>query len=452
MGKETRKATAQLQKLTWKEIRHEVHAVNPELAKIIDEIDPDDRYWLAKVSYPYGSMVMERAVLNLPNKNGQLVPITDSSLDPEIREGLGYNLKSNPVSLALKNTFEIYLPLEDRTIPLSGIITPGTAFGAWRILNPFNTEHPAFIWDMTSGARSVFMLPKITEAKKHMSLKKIYDLTVDTPRSLMGHWEIFRQLAKHPNFREPWEGEILYFSQEWFKNLNDSNWKPFYYYFYDSAWGASELWRNQFMWDLIFSLILKDYEARPSAYIMDTAKYLLYMGVAAFPGLAPAKNDLAGPFKEIQRIYSEEYNLKNYPPIIMQPTLFNPYNQNEPSVYYSLQFPNAVEFKPNSRIRTSTILDLHEIRSLLIRCEQELQSDKFNIKGTSLSNLFNYTKYDYFHNGVDLHAGMRNSAEMPKEDPQLLTTVDGKKYNNFPDTCSFVKGCIRLSHKKSNST
>lgn len=436
------------EKLSWGQIRQDVAKVNAEFAKIIDDISPSDKHWIAKVTYPYGSLVMQKSVLMLPNKAGDIVPITDPTIDSAIQEGLGYNLNSNPVSMVLKNTFEIFLPLEERTIPLSGPIHPGAAFGAWRVLNPEKTQHPAFVWDMTAGARSVFMLPKITETKKHMQLKKAYNLTVEVPRSLMTHWEIFRQLANHSRFKKSWDAEILYFSHKWFEHLDDNRWKPFYYYFHDSGWSASEVWRNQFIWNLIFSLILEKYEARPSAYIMDTAKYLLYMGIAAFTGFAPARNNLAGPFDEIQRIYAEEYELKNYPPIVIQPDVFNMYAPHGHAVYYSLQFPNAPEFKPNLRMRTSIISDLHEIRTLMLRYEQELSSNKFNINGTSLHDVFSYTQYDYFHNGVELHTGMRNSAEMSKEDKNLITTLDGQLHGEFPDTCSFVKGCIRLTHKK----
>ena len=436
------------EKLTWAQARDEVTRVNPAFAKIIDEISPDDKHWLAKVTYPYGSLAMQKSLLMIPNKDGTIVPITDPSIPATIQKDLGYNLNSNPVSLVLKNTFELFLPLEDRTIPWSGLIYPGTAFGAWRILNPDKTEQPAFIWDMTSGARSTFMLPKITEAKKHMQLKKMYNLTGSTPRTLMDHWEIFRQLANHSRFKQPWDAQILYFPRQWISHLNDNKWKPFYYYFHDSAWGGSELWRNQFIWNLIFSLVLNNYEARINPHVMDTVKYLLFMGMGAAPGLAPAKNNLGGPFAEIQRIYKEEYELKNYPPIIMQAQVFNMHDPREGSAYYSLQFPNAVEFKPSSRMRTSIISDLHEIKSLMMRYEKELLSGKFNISTTSLDDVFRYTEYDYFHNGVELHTGMRNSAEMAQEDKNLITTLDGTVYDTFPDSCAFVKGCIRLSHKK----
>lgn len=440
-------AKASLEVLTWDKVRKDVHNVNPNFAKTVDALSPSNDYFFIKVKYPYGSQVLKNAVLMLPDKNGNLVPITDSSIDPHIRSAIDYNLNSNPVSMVLKNTFEIYLPLEDRTIPLNGLVKPGSTFGTFRILHPQGSHQPKFIWDMTAGARSIFMLPKITEAKKHMQLRKKFSLTVDKPSSLMAHWEIFRQLANHPDFPQPWDAEILYFSKSWFEHLDDKDWFAFYYQFHRSIWGRTEFLRNQPIWNLIFSIILKDYEARPSAYTTDTTKYLIYVGIGEQPGFAPARNNIAAPIEGLQKIYKEEYELRNYPPIIMQPDTFGMLNPKQHPIYYSLQFPTAIEFGKNSRERPSLISDLHEIKSLLKRYEMELLSNKFNTNGTPIHDLFNLVAFDYFHNNVELHAGMLNSAEMSKEDEGLLTTLDGTLHKEFPDMCSFVKGCIRVSKK-----
>ena len=96
------------EKLTWAQARDEVTRVNPAFAKIIDEISPDDKHWLAKVTYPYGSLAMQKSLLMIPNKDGTIVPITDPSIPATIQKDLGYNLNSNPVSLVLKNTFELF--------------------------------------------------------------------------------------------------------------------------------------------------------------------------------------------------------------------------------------------------------------------------------------------------------------------------------------------------------
>ncbi len=436
----------ELEKSCWKDYRDTVQAVNPAFANIIDKLDPDDDHWLLKVRYPYGSLVMQRSVLTLPNTKGDIVPITDSSIPSEIQQGVGYNLNSNPVSIVIRNSFEIYLPLENRTLPLSGLIQPGSVFGSWRILNPKHTEQPVFIWDMSAGARSVFMLPKITESLKHKKLIKNFGITASEPRSLMQHWEVFRQLTNSGYMEEPWAAEIIYFSESWFQHLDDPAWKEFYQYFYHAGWAGTEHWRNQPIWNLIFSLILKEYESKPNAYIMDTAKCLVSMGAGGFTGLGPALNNISGPWDFIQTVYDNVYEIRKYPPIIMQPKFFDMCNPNATPVYYSLQFPNASELKPSTRTKVSIISDLHEIRSLMLRYERDLLSDKYNLSGTSLSKLFNLVDYDYFHSAVELHEGMRDSSTM-SEDINLRTMIDGSIRETFPNSCLFGKGCIRLAHK-----
>ncbi len=131
----------------------------------------------------------------------------------------------------------------------------------------------------------------------------------------------------------------------------------------------------------------------------------------------------------------------------MHTSSFNLFAQKPEAVYYSLQFPTNQEFKPSSRKRVSLITDLHEIRSLMLRYEQQLLSDTYNIEETSFYELFKCAKYDYFHNSVELHPGMRNSAEMAAEDKRLITTLDKMAHKNFPDKCAFLKGCIRVSTK-----
>ncbi len=431
---------------TWDQVREQVAKVNPEFARIIDRLNPGKEYWLAKTTYPYGSLLLRRALLMLPNAKGDIVPLTDPSIDSKVREGLDYNGNSNPVACVLHNTFELFLPLEERTVPFQGLIYPGQVFGAWRMLNPGKTHQPIFIWDLTAGARSIFMLPKISEEKKHFKLRKLFDLSVNTPKSLMTHWEIFRQIANHPRFTQSWNAEILFFSKRWFDHLSDPDWREFYHYFDRSIWVNGEFLRNQPLWNLVFSIILNEYQGKPSAYIVDTVRYLINVAVGAQPAFVPARDNLSAPIAGLQYVYTNEYEIRNYPPIIMHPEIFDMYNPQGNPLYYSLQFPTAPGFTPHSRSRSSYVSDLHEIRSLLMRYQQEFISDRFNIGGTPYYDVFQLAKFDYFHNNVELHMGIRNSGEMPLEDKHLLSTVDGIVHKEFPDMCSFVKGCIRVGH------
>ena len=439
-----------LETLTWKQARSYVDSVRPDLAQIIDELDPGDDYQLIRCVYPFGSKVLSNGKLMLPCNTGDVtVPIDSPEIDPKLQEAIGYNLNSNPVSLVIRNSFEIYIPLDDKSVlPLARPMRPGALFGAYRVLNPGSSYQPVFTWDMTAGARSMFMLPKITEVKKHQRLKKQFNLTVDRPTTLMSHWEIFKELAAHESFTQPWSAEIIFFTKKWFEKLDDPRWVHFDSYFRRLVGSGSELSRNQTVWQLIFSLMLKDYEGRPSAYICDTVKNLMHIGAGAHPGLAPAVDNVAGPIQGIQEIYRDHYNIRNYPPIIMCPAQFDLYTPVSAPVYYSLNFPTAVEFGKSSRTRTSLIDDLHQIRSLLIRYRANILSNKFHTEGTPMHDLFHYAQYDFFHNNVELHTGVCNSQEM-REDENLRTTLDAQVSDHFPDMCSFVKGCIRISHQSS---
>jgi hypothetical protein len=306
----TEQNKAHLETIPWKQARSYVKSIRPDLAKIIDELDPGNEYQLVRCVYPFGSKVLSNGKLMLPCGVGrENIPIDSPDIDPKLQEAIGYNLNSNPVSLVVKNSFEIYIPLDDKSVlPLARPMGPGTLFGAYRVLNPGHSYQPIFTWDMTAGARSMFMLPKITEIKKYQRLKKHFNLTVERPTTLMSHWKIFKELAAHESFTHSWSAEIIFFTKKWFEKLDDPQWIYFDNYFRRLVGTGSELSRNQTVWQLIFSLMLKGYEGRPSAYICDTVKNLMHMGVGAHPGLAPAIDNVAGPIEGIQEIYRDYLN------------------------------------------------------------------------------------------------------------------------------------------------
>lgn len=437
-----------MEELTWEQAREDVIRVNPEFANIIDELSPGKEYTLFKARYPYGSEILKRGDLCLPNGNGEIVPLHHPTIADDMREKLNYNLDSNPVTLVLRNSLELFANLQDRTIPLYGMIPQGKIFGLWRILNPNRSHQPVFIWDMTAGARSIFMLPKISEAEKHKKLKKTFYVNADTPRSLICHWQVFREIANHPYFPQPWYAEVLFFSKKWFEHLNDPEWLKFNYYLLKSAWLGSEFWRNQFFWNLIFSIVQKIRDIKPSPYVTDTVKYLFAISVGELPGFAPALDDSCAPIQGIQKAYLEIYDLKSYAPIIMQPSLFDMNDSKCRATYYSLQYPNAVELGPKSRSRSSLITDLYEIKSLLTKYLSELNSGQFNLEGTPLHNFIKLGGFDYFHDNAGPYYGIQESGEIPKDDDSFLAAFKNSKNNEFPSISTFVRGCIKISLKK----
>lgn len=184
--------------LTWKEARKKVLRVNPNLAELIDELDPGPEYKLYLCRYPYGAEVAKHGEFFLPTVDGSLVSFDDPSIDPKLKADLDYNNNSNPISLVLNKAFDMHIMLEDRIVPFF-IFDEGSLFGLWRILDKIihgGSPHvPVFTWSMTAGARSIFMLPKISEAIAHSKLKQALRVTVDKPNSMLDHWKVFRSIG-----------------------------------------------------------------------------------------------------------------------------------------------------------------------------------------------------------------------------------------------------------------
>jgi hypothetical protein len=435
---------ANMKELHWKDVRVEFAKKNAELAKVIDEIDPGSEYTLFKVNYPFGSEILKNSRLFVPNNKGALVPLNSTDIPKNIQDKLSYNINSNPVSIILNHTAELFIVLENHTIPLYGLISPGKVFGTWRILNPNRSHNPVFIWDMTAGARSTFMLPKISETAGYAKLRREFQLNIDNPKQLLDHWGIFKEIANHPDFGDDWSLEILFFSKKWFERLNDKKWIHFKMHLLEKAWEGSEFFRNQFMWNLAFSLIQKDRKIKPDPYDTDTVKQLLAMGIGALPGFAPALNDEAAPIRKLQDVFSNIYQLHNYSPTIMQPHFFS--LENSRPVYYSLQYPITIEFSPKKRENSTKIFSLYRVNSILNKYLTDIHSNKFNLSDTPIYNLLEQVQYDFFHTEIKNYTGIRSSKEIPQEDPSFIQSIGGKS-KKFPSNSAFIRGCIRVTAK-----
>jgi len=435
--------TPRLQEICWENIRDDIKSINPKLYHIIDKINPNKNYPLFKATYAYGDEIINKGHLYLPHEK-LLYPLNASQFSSRIKELLGYNLGTNPVSLVLKNSIEIFTAIENRTVSLYGLVTPGKVFSTSRILSQTVSYSPPFLWDMTAGARSIFMLPKISDAYSNEKLRKEFGMSIIPPKGLHDHWKIFKELAQHEKFESPWFAEMLFFSKKWFTHLNDPAWKDFHLYLFQSAWNNTEFWRNQFVWDLVFCLVKKNINIRPNPYIADTVKHLLSIAAGATSGFAPAIDDSSCPCKKLQEIYSTVYSLKDYQPIIMEPYTLALYQQSRP-VYYSLEYPNTMEFSPKSKKISNKITDLIEIKYLLDKYFAEICKGQLNIQGTPFQDLINGVVFDYFHANLDAYDGIKESSEMPKGDPNLKSIYASNKNKSFPKNSTFLRGCIRIS-------
>lgn len=435
------------EKLQWKTVREEVLSVNPTLGKIIDEIDPPANYALFKCRYPYGTEALKKGKLYLPNERQEMVPLTDSSIKQDIRDSLSYNIGTNPVSLMLKNSVEVFMTMESHTIPYYyGLVLPGKIFGASRVLSRKFSHSAAYLWNITAGARSLFALPKISENLGHNRLKRNFKIAAEKPENLLNHWEVFRALANSKSAACDWSMEILYFSRQWFEKLDDPKWEKLHFYLLKNAWENTEFWCNQFLWNLIFSNIQQKKNLRPDPYIADTTKHILATAVGAVPAFAPALDDRAAPVSFIQKAYLEVYQLKHHYPTIMIPQFFDMYGKSNP-VYYSLEYPCTIEFSPRSRRISNKTTDSNEINYVLDKYLNEIGKSELNLNGTPLFEVPQKVSFDFFHANTINYDGIRKSSDIPREDPSFVPKSAPPSNKGFPDSCSFVRGCIRISNK-----
>lgn len=443
--KNTAKSLLIYEELTWKDVRDRVSKLNPQLAKIIDDINPPKSHVLIKVSCPYGSEILKGGVLHLPLKGGEWVPYHDARFDKHLKELFAYNVGSNPISMLLKNTAELFFELEDRAIPFA-IIPPGKLFGTWKILDGSVQYCPAgFFWGLTAGARSVFLLPKISEAGGYSRLKKQCGVVLDKAKNLLDHWKVFKEIADTEPANKKWETEFLFFSGYWFEHKSDKAWVAFNYYLTQSAWEGSIYWRNQFIWSTIFSIIQKKIHVKSPIYILNIIKQLLGIATGSLLGFQPALDDSLAPVSYLQNVFSNIYNLKNLAPVIMQPATFNLSDPNASPVYYSLQYPTSVEFSPKPNDKTSTLVDLYYVQYYLRKYVEEILHGTLNDRTTLLYVAAKTVQFDYFHNNTGSHKEIRESQSIFTEDESFQKSFE--KYSNkvFPKISSFLNGCIRLS-------
>ena len=433
-----------LEEICWNDVRKRVEAYNPTLCKIIDNLNPAKKLTLFKAKYSYGDEIIKKGKLHLPY-NKSLLPIDSKDIPSHVSTKLGYNLGTNPVSMVLHNSIEIFMLIEQRTIPLYGLISPGKIFSTSRILSVNTPFSPPFLWDMTAGARSIFMLPRISDYVGHSKIMQEFNVQLSPPEGLLDQWQLFREIIKNCDLKSPWYTEMLFFTDKWFEHLDDAAWKDFRLYLLQSAWESSEFWRNQFVWDLVFCVVQRIKNLKPNPYIADTVKHILAMSVGATPGFVPAIDDKAAPCKELEKIYSEVYQLKDYQPIVMHPHNFS--LGEERPVYYSLQYPSTMEFSPKSKRTANKITDLREVRYVLDKYFLGIKQGILNVNGTPFQDICDTVKFDYFHTNTKKYEGIRDSSKIPSEDRHMKTVYEKATQKLFPENSPFIRGSVRIMKK-----
>lgn len=434
-----------IEELTWLEARKVIP--NPQLVNLIDEISPDSHFKLFKVRYPYGKQIIDNNLAYLPLKGGGVISFNDPSLPKSVKDHLSYDPQtSNPVGIVLSKHSEFYLTIENRIMPYA-IVKPGHLFGLSRILDAATkTKHynqvSFFMWQLTSGARSLFMLPKITNQAGHANLKRLYALDTQKPKDFDTHFHLFNELSTKANLN--WYSEFIFFSRHFFDRLNDPSYIHLYNHFLKQNRREHAFGANTLSWNIVFTSIENRKNLKFSSYTLNTAKHLMSIGAGAMPGFVPATDDEIAPISWLQEVYVKQYGLNDYYPILAHMDYLLR-NENKP-VYYSLNHPTLPQYAPQTFKGRSVIQLIDEIAYVIDKYHEGIKENALGLT-TTLADVTEHIDFNYYHNEPNDHnTRIQPSIEIPNQDQRFL--MPDLINHEFPKNSTFFNGCIKLTPKK----
>jgi hypothetical protein len=430
-----------LKQVFWKDVRETIGKISPDFASIIDDLDPKADHYFYAIDYPYGSVIVDHGIFQVPNSDNRIVPITHPTISHQEKENLGYS-GTVPFGLVIENCIEAFMYGKERIIP-SSLVKEGQFISLWRVLDEGISYHTGKFWNITSGSRSICMGPKITDSKCHKALKTAYHLKYNIPETLFNHWNLFAQLANHQEFPQPWTSTILFFPKQWFSHRKDKRWANFYLYLFNIVWQGSSFRRNQFIFDFAFSCAQENKGLRPNPYLADIVRHLIAIGSGAVPGFAPAIDNSVAPVSGLQRVFLEVYGLKKYAPIILHAHHFS--QRDHRATYYSFQIPNTTVFSPRSRKMSSAMSDLQEANYIMEVLLAEILRGNIEVENTPLFWLAQHVKYGFYHSDKDKSETILSAGDIENLDKNFTKTLVNKNGYAFPEFAPFFKGCVATS-------
>jgi len=434
--------------LTWKQARPLVKgSCDDELVQIIDRISPDDRYKLIRVRFPFGDKIVENGLLNFPVDKTKLLPLTDLKLSDFVKKNLTY--LPVPLGIITKNHVEVYRENADKVFSLA--INPhGFEFGIWEFCGSTTP------YSIVSGARSLYMIPRISVAALHKKLRNKYGISSAVPQRLMNHWDVFKDLSRSSSFGESWCSEILFLTKDWFDRLKDKNISPDWLYLkshiQQKGWEHSTIGRKRLVLDVLWQAIVHDLNCeglKINPYVVDTFKHMIFVMLGMLPASAPFSGDEhLGPLNKLQEAYVDDYGLADYIPTIMMPSYFS--MKEKLPVYYSLQNPTLLELSPRTKQITSNMDDLRELKFFTEHLVKESVNTDLNIDGCLLSELLQKISFHFFHGDQFAYGGIiKPTSKLPEQDLRFSYTKIPLNKAQFASNGAFIRGCVRLSLKSS---
>lgn len=435
------RANKYVQVMSWQEARPYFADSNPAFTNTVDAIDPGNECKLYRVSYPYGAPIVTNGELLLPDNHGRPCELT-AFPNRGIAEALSYS--PIPLSYIASKSCEIFVNANNQNVVPLKLLEKGEFFGMFETLNFLSGIQSRPPWCVTAGARSLCLLPKISNSMGHQRLVREFNTPTLPPRHHKDHWRIFKYLANHPSAKSNWRCEVIFFSKDWLNNHNNGiSWLKFYQYLYKTTWRQAHHTPQESHMSLTwqaFANAIGSRNLKPRPYLTETVRHLLAASMGMVPSFVPATNDQAAPISILGDIYVNCYNLKHYLPTFIRPvnlTLGKSHNR----AYYSLSVPIVLEGTPATRTPPQVMTDLRDVKRLIDTLKQAANSDALIFPA---STPVLQSNYEYYHTGSDMHNEILPASEIPVRDTEFMYRADQYPDRSFCATSPFLNGCVAI--------
>ncbi len=406
-----------------------IKSINPELAHNLKELSNINTAKFIKAEYLFGEKIMREDGVYLPTTNGKTIKTTDQSIPTEFQK-LFAEAGAVPVTLVLNKSTEVYQEKPSRVMPTK-IFQAGELIGLWELFDSQEVNKEKTIWEVSSGARSLLMIPSISDTYNHSKLSKTYNISSHPPKTLLEHINPFIEIGQTDT---SWKTSVLFFvGGFWKKTFFKKNPPLVNSYLLKQAWEQSlncrYLMDYTLCWESFLTAVDK-LKLNINTYLINTIKHLYLISKEVFPGFAPTIDKTTCPLFTIERAYRDVYSRENFAPIIMSPKFIT----NEQSVYYSMKFPTLLEWVeiPKYKTGVSIIRQIKELLDLLLETMPNLN-----------------TTFHFYHIKPDNDKAINSPCSIPLNDPYFSKALARFPEHTLAQNSSFFKGCIQIVRRES---
>jgi hypothetical protein len=425
-----------IREVSWGEIKDQVAKVNPTFFEAMDKVAYHSTAKLFLASYQFGDLMVNSGVTQLPI-DGHLISIKHPELPEPFKTELTYSHMA--AGLFLNKTAEVFVDLETRVHPLH-MFNVGDIYGLWELLDSPDSPYYRRMWSIAAGARSLFLVPKVTDTASHNRMQRVLNIDGPSPHNMFTQGLLFKNIATSERLNSPWRAEALYLGRGWFEALSSEKWQPFQYACLKQEWSKSTHSRNRLTFEVLWQILSQtqaETRLKPNVYIFESVKHLVSIAMCAFLGFRPliaSKDEAIAPIALIEQAYLEFYKLKYYIPTILAPSYLN--RLNTEAVYYSFMLPTLLSLTPDHSFR-NTLGDERNVKNLLERLQKRL-SEFTDV----LQHFIGDTEFNFFHYEPDSIYQINATKTLPQFDARFSNFSGSERI--FCENGPFVRSCVMV--------